>query len=90
MSYFGVTGLALFWISGDVSSGFQCQIGISYSLCRSECSLHSPGSTSDVTPDNLFDGQLATSAVGSIPLPLEVRLPRLETMNPVLTRELPD
>ena len=46
----------LFWISGDVSSGFQSQSGfclIRY-FCRGECNVHSPRFTSGATLANLL------------------------------------
>ena len=46
----------LFWISGDVSSGFQSQSGfcrIRY-FCGGECNLHSPRFTSGATLANLL------------------------------------
>ena len=46
----------LFWISGDVSSGFQSQSGfclIRY-FCGGECNVHSPRSTSGATLANLL------------------------------------
>ena len=55
MSFFGATG-TLFWISGDVSSGFQSQSGfclIRY-FCGGECNVHSPRFTSGATLANLL------------------------------------
>ena len=46
----------LFWISGDVSSGFQSQSGfclIRY-FCRGECNVHSPRFTSGATLADLL------------------------------------
>ena len=46
----------LFWISGDVSSGFQSQSEfclIRY-FCRGECNVHSPRFTSGATLADLF------------------------------------
>ena len=46
----------LFWISGDVSSGFQSQSGfclICY-FCGGECNVHSPRFTSGATLANLL------------------------------------
>ena len=46
----------LFWISGDVSSGFQSQSGfclIRY-FCGGECNVHSPRFTSGTTLANLL------------------------------------
>ena len=48
----------LFWISGDVSSGFQSQSGfhlIRY-FCRGKCNIHSPRFTSGATLANLLVG----------------------------------
>ena len=50
--------LPLFWISGDVSSGFQSQSGLPYSHCRGERNVRSPRSTSGATLADL----LATGA----------------------------
>ena len=44
----------LFWISGDVSSGFQSQSGLPYSHCGGERNVRSPRSTSCATLANLF------------------------------------
>ena len=43
----------LFWISGDVSSGFQSQSGFCL-ICRGECNVHSPRSTSGARCSNLL------------------------------------
>ena len=46
----------MFWISGDVSSGFQSQSGfclIRY-FCGGECNVHSPRFTSGATLANLL------------------------------------
>ena len=51
MSFFGVPLVPLFWISGDVSSGFQSQSGfclIRY-FCGGKCNVHSPRFTSGAT-----------------------------------------
>ena len=55
----------LFWISGDVSSGFQSQSGfclIRY-FCGGECNVHSPRFTSGATLADLLaaDAQPVTS-----------------------------
>ena len=55
----------LFWISGDVSSGFQSQSGfclIRY-FCGGECNVHSPRFTSGATLADLLaaGAQLVTS-----------------------------
>ena len=44
----------LFWISGDVSFGFQSQSGLPYSHCGGECNVHSPRSTSGATLADLL------------------------------------
>ena len=44
----------LFWISGDVSSGFQSQSGLPYSHCGGKRNVHSPRSTSGATLANLL------------------------------------
>ena len=45
----------LFWISGDVSSGFQSQSGLPYSPPHgSKCNVHSPRSTSGATHADLL------------------------------------
>ena len=51
MSFFLGPLVPLFWISGDVSSGFQSQSGfclIRY-FCGGECNIHSPRFTSGAT-----------------------------------------
>ena len=56
MSFFGATKYHLFWISGDVSSGFQSQSG--FCLIRyfggGECNVHSPRFTSGATLADLL------------------------------------
>ena len=56
-SFFGGGALVpLFWISGDVSSGFQSQSGfclIRY-FCGGECNVHSPRFTSGATLADLL------------------------------------
>ena len=47
----------LFWISGDISSGFQSQSGfclIRYFIYGGECNVHSPRFTSGATIANLL------------------------------------
>ena len=66
----------LFWISGDVSSGFQSQSGLPYSHCRSNRNVRSPRSTSGATLADLL-------AAGAQPVlsphtVAEVRLPGFE------------
>ena len=59
MSFFlggGGALVPLFWISGDVSSGFQSQSGfclIRY-FCGGECNIHSPRFTSGATLADLL------------------------------------
>ena len=55
MSFLGSL-VPLFWISGDVSSGFQSQSGfcIIHFFCRGECNVHSLRSTSGATRANLL------------------------------------
>ena len=57
MSFFLGPLVPLFWISGDVSSGFQSQSGfclIRYFFCGGECNVHSPRFTSGATLANLL------------------------------------
>ena len=56
MSFFGGPLVPLFWISGDVSSGFQSQSGfcLIHYFCRGECNIHSPRFTSGATLANLL------------------------------------
>ena len=48
----------LFWISGDISSGFQSQSGFCliffFFFAEANCNVHSPTSTSSATPTNLL------------------------------------
>ena len=55
MSFFGPL-VPLFWISGDVSSGFQSQSGFCLirNFCRGECNVHSPRFTSGATLADLL------------------------------------
>ena len=47
----------LFWISGEISSGFQSQSGFYViCFCRGECNIHSLRSTSGATPTNQLTG----------------------------------
>ena len=46
--------IPLFWISGDVSSGFQSQSGLPYSHCGCKYNVHSPRSTSSATLADLL------------------------------------
>ena len=53
----------LFWISGDVSPGFQSQSGfclIRY-FCGGECNVHSPRFTSGATPADLLTPSMVIS-----------------------------
>ena len=66
----------LFWISGDISSGFQSQSGLPYLHCGGERNVYSPRSTSGATLADLL-------AVGMQPVlsphtVAEVRLPGFE------------
>ena len=63
----------LFWISGDISSGFQSQSGLPYSHCGGECNVRSPRSTSGAT---LADLLVASAQLVLSPHTVaEVRLP---------------
>ena len=66
----------LFWISGDVSSGFQSQIGLPYLHCRGERNVHSARSTSGATLANLYTAGM--QPVLSPYTVAEVRLPGFE------------
>ena len=54
MSFFGGPLAPLFWISGDVSSGFQSQSELPYSHCGGECNVCFPRSTSGATLADLL------------------------------------
>ena len=57
MSYLGPL-VALFWISGDVSCGFQSQSRFCLnSHCRGDCNAHSLRSTSGATRCRPLEGQ---------------------------------
>ena len=76
MSFFGGPLVPLFWISGDVSSGFQSQSGLPYSHCRGERNVCSPRSTSGATlADLLAAGAQPVLSPHSV---AEVRLPGFE------------
>ena len=75
MSYFWVP---LFWISGDVSSGFQSQSGLPYSHCGGERNVRSLRSTSGATLADLLAA--STQPVLSPHTVAEVRLPGFELM----------
>ena len=49
--------IPLFWISGDVSSGFQSQSGLPYSHCGGERNVRSLRSTSGATRCRPLDGK---------------------------------
>ena len=74
MSYFGDSWyLSLrFWMTSPL--GFKTRVGCPI------CIVSSLRSTSGATPADLFDSQLAASAVPHIPLPVGVRLLGLKTM----------
>ena len=48
MSFLGPL-VPLFWISGDVSSGFQSQSGLPYLYCGGERNVRSPSRNLDVS-----------------------------------------
>ena len=54
MSFFGGPLVPLFWISGDVSSGFQSQSGLPYLHCGGKRNVCSLKSTSGATLANLL------------------------------------
>ena len=56
----------LFWISGDVSSGFQSQ---SYQHCRGKCNVHFLRSTSGATHCQPLDRQHCWALTGFISCP---------------------
>ena len=66
----------LFWISGDVSSGFQSQSGLPYSHCGGKHNVRSPRSTSGATLADLLAA--GTQPVLSPHTVAEVRLPGFE------------
>ena len=53
----------LFWISGDVSSGFQSQSGLPYSHCGGKHNVCSLRSTSGATHADLLAAGFAASPV---------------------------
>ena len=66
----------LFWISGDVSSGFQSQSGLPYSHSGGVHNVRSPRSTSGATlADLLAAGAQLVLSPHTVP---EVRLPGFE------------
>ena len=78
MSIFGATGNPLFWISGDVSSGFQSKSGLPYSHFRDECNVRSPRFTSGATLADLLAA--GVQPVLSPHTVAEMRLPGFELM----------
>ena len=68
----------LFWISGDVSSGFQSQSGLPYSHCGGKHNVRSPRSTSGATLADLLAAGI--QPVLSPHTVAEVRLPGFELM----------
>ena len=65
MSYFGTTGIPVFWISGNVSSGFQSQSGFCLiRFSRGECNVHSLRSTTGATHADLL---IADIVAGHVP-----------------------
>ena len=75
MSFFGPL-VPLFWISGDISSGFQSQSGLPYSHCGGKDNVCSPRSTSGATLANLLVA--GAQPVLSQHTVAEVRLPGFE------------
>ena len=61
--------IPLFWISGDVSSGFQSQSGLPYSHCGGERNVRSPRSTSGATRCRPLDGKHCGAPTGFISCP---------------------
>ena len=60
----------LFWISGDVSSGFQSQSGFCLiRIAEGECNVHSLRSTSGATHCRPLDGQHCGAPTGFISCP---------------------
>ena len=60
----------LFWISGDVSSGFQSpECVLPYLHCGSKCNVHSPRSTSGATHCQPLDRQHCRASTGFISCP---------------------
>ena len=68
----------LFWMSSDVSSGFQSQSGLPYSHCGGKHNVHSLRSTSGATHADLLAAGLPP--VLSPHTVAEVRLPGFELM----------
>ena len=56
--------IPLFWISGDVSSGFQSQSGLPYSHCGGERNVRSLRSTSGATRCQPLDGKHCGAPTG--------------------------
>ena len=61
--------IPLFWISGDVSSGFQSQNGLPYSHCGGERNVRSLRSTSGATRCRPLDGKHCGAPTGFISCP---------------------
>ena len=61
--------IPLFWISGDVSSGFQSQSGLPYSHCGGERNVRSLRSTSGATRCRPLDGKHCGAPTGFISCP---------------------
>ena len=77
MSFLGPL-VPLFWISGDISSGFQSQSGLPYSHCGDKHNVHSLRSTFGATLADLLGA--GAQPVLSPHTVAEVRLPGLELM----------
>ena len=73
MSILGGALVPLFWISGDVSSGFQSQSGLPYSHCGGKHNVCSLRSTSGATLADLLAA--GTQLVLSPHTVAEVRFP---------------
>ena len=78
MSFFLEPLVPLFWISGDVSSGFQSQSGLHYSHCGGKCNVCSLRFTSGATLADLLAA--GTQSVLSPYTVAEVRLPGFKLM----------
>ena len=61
--------IPLFWISGDISSGFQSQSGLPYSHCGGERNVRSLRSTSGATRCRPLDGKHCGAPTGFISCP---------------------
>ena len=58
--------IPLFWISGDISSGFQSQSGLPYLHCGGERNVHSLRSTSGATHCQPLDGKHCGATTGNL------------------------